>query len=65
MLDGVEIFRAEGVGVAIIRNTWSACTGFERNFKRFASSASARLCLKQVHCFRKQQVGHTGEVLSE
>ena len=31
----------------------------------FASSASARLYLKQVYCFGKQQVGHTGEVLRE
>ena len=34
-------------------------------FKCFASSASARLCLKQVHCFGKQEVGHTDKVLSE
>ena len=34
-------------------------------FKRFASSASARLYLKQGHCFGKQRVGHTGEFLSE
>ena len=33
--------------------------------ERFASSASARLYLKQVHCFGKRQVGHTGEVLRE
>ena len=34
-------------------------------FERFASSASARLYLKQVHCFGKRQVDHTGEVLRE
>ena len=32
------------------------------NFKGFTSSASARLYLKQVHCFGKQRVGHAGEV---
>ena len=37
----------------------------EIDFDRFASSASARLYLKQAHCFGKQEVGHAGEVLSE
>ena len=37
---------------------------FQCCLKRFASSASAGLFLDPVRWFGKQQVGHTGEVMS-